>query len=118
LLLLALGLVHMVSSYAKVIVVVEDRQSASLAFLSGASLALRHLRSAATQYLAVVLVGGTLLSAWGLVEATFEPTGFRTQVLFFVAAEALVASRIGLRLWLLASQVALHGRTQGHVPAL
>jgi hypothetical protein len=117
LLLLALGLVHMVSSYAKVILVLEDRRSAALAFLSGASLASRHFGSAAAQYLGVTLVGGLLLAAWGLVDSAFEPTGYRTQALFLGAAEALVASRIGLRLWLLASQVALHRRAVPATPS-
>lgn len=110
LLLLALCLVHMVTSYAKIILVLEDRQSAALAFLSGASLAARHLGSAAAQYLGVALGGGVLLAVWGLVDSVFEPTGYRTQALFLGAAEAFVAMRIGLRLWLLASQVALHRR--------
>jgi hypothetical protein len=117
LLLLALGFVHMASSYAKVILVVEDRESAVLAFLSGVSLAARNLRSAATQYLGVAVVGGLLLAVWGLVESVFEPTGFRSQLVFFGAAEALVASRIGLRLWLLASQVSLHRRAAGPSPS-
>lgn len=112
LLLLALALVHMVSSYAKVILVIEDRQSAVLAILSGASLAARNLGAAAAQYLGTGLVGAGLLAAWGLVESVFEPTGFRTQIVFLGMAEGLVASRIGLRLWLLASQVALHRRAQ------
>ena len=110
LLLLALGLVHMVSSYAKVVLVVEDRRSAALAFLSGASLAARHFGAAAAQYLGIALAGGLLLAVWGIVDSAFEPTGYGTQALFLGAAEALVASRIGLRLWLLASQVALHRR--------
>jgi hypothetical protein len=73
LLLVALGLVHMASSYAKVILVIEDRQSAVLAFVSGTSLAARHLGSAALQYLGVVLVGGVLLAAFCLAESVFEP---------------------------------------------
>ncbi|HEY6554457.1 MAG TPA: hypothetical protein VI669_13955, partial [Vicinamibacteria bacterium] len=108
LLLLGLGFVHMVSSFAKVILVIEDRQSAVLAMLSGASLAIRHLGAAATQYLGMALVGGVLLAAWGLFDSAFEPTGLRSQILFFAAAEAFLAARIGLRLWLLASQVALY----------
>jgi hypothetical protein len=108
LLLLGLGFVHMVSSFAKVILVIEDRPSAVLAMLSGASLATRHLVSAAAQYLGMALLGGVLLATWGFMESAFEPTGFRSQILFFVAAEAFLASRIGLRLWLLASQVALY----------
>jgi hypothetical protein len=107
-LLLGLGVVHMVSSYAKVILVIEDRPSALLAFLSGASLVARHLGSAVAQYLGIAFAGGALLAAWAVVEWAFEPTGFRSQILFFVAAEAFLAARIGLRLWLLASQVALY----------
>jgi hypothetical protein len=118
LLLLALGFVHMASSYAKVILVVEERQSAVLAFLSGLGLCVRHLGAATLQYLGVIVVGGGLLAAWGLLESVFEPTGFRTQLVFFVAAEALLASRIGLRLWLLASQVALHRRVTGGAATL
>jgi hypothetical protein len=111
LLLLALAFVHMVSSYAKVVLVVEDRQSAVLSFVSGGAFALRHLASAVTQYLGIALAAGLLLLAWGYLESVFEPTGFRTQLLFFAAAEAFVASRIALRLWLLASQLALHRRS-------
>jgi len=116
LLFLGLGLVHMVSSYAKVVLVVEDRQSAVLALLSGASLAARHLRAAATQYLGIALAAAALLLAWGYLDAAFEPTGFRTQALFFVAAEGFVAARMALRLWLLASQVALHRRVSTPAP--
>ena len=118
LLLVALAFVHMASSYAKVILVVEERQSAVLAFLSGLGLCVRNLGSASLQYLGVAVVGGVLLAVWGLLESVFEPTGFRTQLVFFVAAEALVASRIGLRLWLLASQAALHRRVTGRAAAL
>lgn len=108
LLLLGLGFVHMVSSFAKVILVIENRQSAVLAVVSGASLAARRPGSAAAQYLGIALAGGALLAAWGLFDSVFEPTGFRSQLLFFAAAEAFLAARIGLRLWLLASQVALY----------
>jgi hypothetical protein len=111
LLLLALGFVHMVSSYAKVVLVVEDRQSAVFSFVSGAALALRNLGPATVQYVGVAFTGGVLLLVWGSLESSFEPTGFRTGLLFFVAAEAFVAARVALRLWLLASQVALHRRS-------
>jgi len=117
LLLLALGFVHMASSYAKVILVVEDRESALLALLSGVALAMRNLGSAVTQYLGVAVVGGGLLALFGLIDSVFEPTGFRTGLVFFLGAEAFVASRIGLRLWLLASQVALHRRASAALPS-
>ena len=108
LLLAALGLVHMASSYAKVILVLEDRTSAVLAFVSGAAFSLRHLGRALLPYLGVVIAGSLLLAAWGAVDAVFEPTGYRTQLLFLLLAQCFVGSRVALRLWLLASQVALY----------
>jgi hypothetical protein len=114
---LGLGLVHMASSYAKIAVVLEDRASAVLAFLSGASFAARNLGRSALQYAAVALAGGALLGAFALGDTAFEPTGFPSQVVFLVLAEALIASKVALRLWLLASQVALYRRAAGAGPA-
>ena len=113
LLLVALGLVHMASSFAKVILVLENRTSAVLAFVSGASFSLRYLGRAVLQYLAVVLVGGGLLTAWVAVDAAFEPTGYRTQLLFLLLAQGFLGARVALRLWLLASQVALYRSAAG-----
>jgi hypothetical protein len=107
-LLVALGFVHMASSYAKVLVVFEERQSAALAFLSGLSFAVRHLGRSALQYLVVVLAAVFALGVWYFFDAAFEPTGYRRQLLFFLVAEVFVAGRVALRLWLAASQVALY----------
>jgi hypothetical protein len=104
----ALGLVHMTSSYAKVVIVLEDRASAVLSFLAGASFAARHLGRALLQYGAVALAGAGLLAAWALFDSAFEPTGYRSQLAFLGAAQAFMAGRIALRLWLLASQMALY----------
>ena len=55
---LALVLVHMVSSHAKVLVVREERLSAALAFLSSLGFCARNLAAVLGQYLAVGAAGG------------------------------------------------------------
>jgi len=110
LLLLALAFLHAVSSLAKVILVLEERTSAVLAFLSGLGFCLRHPLRVLGQYGVVLLLGLGLLAAWLLVDARLEVTGYRSQLVFLVAAEAFLLARIGLRLSLLAAQVALYRR--------
>jgi hypothetical protein len=110
LLLLALVLLHMVSSFAKVIVVVEERSSAVLSFLSSFGFCGRHLGHALGQYAAVAVLGALLLAAWGALDHHLGVSGYRTQLLFLGLAQVFVLARIGLRLGLLAGQVALYRR--------
>jgi len=110
LLLLALVLVHMVSSFAKVILVVEERSSAALALLSSLGFCLRHLGRALGQYAAVGGAGVALLAAWAALDGRFGVSGYRTQLVFLALAQAFVLARVGLRLALLAGQVALYRR--------
>lgn len=104
----ALLLVHMVASYARVILVVEDRKSALLASLSSVGFCLRHFFAAAAQYVVVIAVGLVLLGLWTLFDVRFVVTGWKTQLFALAGFEALVATRIALRLGLLASQVELY----------
>lgn len=113
LLLLAILLLHMVSSYAKVITVVEERSSAILAFVSALGFSLRNLRRTAGHYLAFVLLGVLFLGIWSALDARWDTVGYRTQLVTFVLAQAFVLSRVGLRLSLLAGQVALYQKEQG-----
>jgi hypothetical protein len=96
LLFVALVLVHMVSSYARALVVCEDRRSAALAVLSSLGFCSRHFLAAFGQYVAVLAVWVALLLLLGALDgrplATFQ---------------VFVAARIALRLGLLASQVEL-----------
>lgn len=110
LLLAALGLVHMVSSFAKVIVVVEERSSAALAFLSSLGFCLGNLGRTLGQYVMVAGAGLLLLLAWRAVDGGLAVTGYRTQLGFLLLAQAFLLARIGLRLWLLAAQTALYAR--------
>ncbi len=108
LLLLVILFLHMVSSYARVIVVVEERSSAILAYLSALAFSLRNLWRTAGHYLAFVLMGVLLVVVWNGVDSRWETVGYRTQGVTLILAQALVFGRIGLRLSLLAGQVALY----------
>jgi hypothetical protein len=110
LLLLALLFVHMISSYAKVVMVVEERSSALLAFLSSISFCLRNLGRAAGQYVTVGALGGLLILLWNAVDSRWETVGYRTQIITLALGQVFMLFRIGLRLALLASQVALYRR--------
>jgi len=107
LLLLALVLVHLVSSHAKVLVVREERLSAALAFLGSLGLCARNLAAVLGQALAVGAAGGAVLLLFGFLDSRLTVVGWRTQLVALLLFEALVAARIALRLGLLASQVEL-----------
>ncbi len=106
-LLLALVLVHMVSSHAKVMVVREERLSAVLAFLSSLGFCARNFLSAVGQYVVVGALGIGLVALFGALDGPLAVIGWRSQLVALVLFEAFVAARIALRLGLLASQVEL-----------
>jgi hypothetical protein len=110
--LLFLGLVgvHLVSSYAKVIVVLEERSSAALALLSSLGFCLRHPGRVFGQWLLVAGLGAGLLVLWSAVDGSFQTTGYKTQLVALALGEGLLFGRIGLRLSLLAGQVSLYRR--------
>lgn len=107
LLLLALVLVHLVSSHAKALVVREERLSAALALLGSLGFCARNLAAVLGQALAVGAAGGAALLLFGFLDARLTVVGWRSQLAALLLFEALVAARIALRLGLLASQVEL-----------
>lgn len=107
LLFLALLFVHLVSSYAKVITVVEERGSALLAFLSSLAFCLGNLLRTAGHLLAIVLLGAGAVVVWNALDGRWETTGYKTQLVALLLAQGLILVRLGLRLALLAGQVAL-----------
>ena len=107
LLLVALLLVHMVFSHARVLLVREERLSALLAALSSLGLCARRLRPAFGQYLCIAALAVALLAAFALADSWLTVIGYRTQLVALVLFEAFVAARIALRLWLVASQFEL-----------
>jgi hypothetical protein len=108
LLLLALILVHMVASFARVIVVREERRSAVLALVSSLGFCVRNLLAIVGQYAVVVALALLLLAVWGALDARQVVLGWRSQLVALVLFEAFLLGRIALRLGLLASQVELH----------
>ena len=110
LLLLALLFVNLVSGYAKAIVVLEERSSAILAFLSALSFCGRNLARAFGHYLAVALLGVALVAVWRLVDGAYATTGYKTQLVTLLFFEAFVLARLSLRLMLMGGQLALYRR--------
>jgi hypothetical protein len=108
LLLLALLAVHLVSGYAKAIVVVEERSSALLAMVSSVGFCLRNLGRAALHYAAILLLGVALVAAWTWLDGLVPVSGYRTQIGWLVLAQGFVGLRLFLRLALLGGQVALY----------
>jgi hypothetical protein len=111
LLLLALLMVHVLSSYAKVIVVVEERSSALLAWLSSLGFCLRHASRVLGHYFALVFLGAAALWLFVAVDGLVPPTGYKTQILALLLMQGFVLLRIALRLCLLAGQTALYRRS-------
>jgi hypothetical protein len=117
LLLVALLLLHMVVSHARVLVVREERLSVVLAAVSSLAFCTRRFAAAFGQYLAIAALGGLLLAVFGLLDSRLVVVGYKTQLVALVLFEAFMAARIALRLWLLAAQVELQrepGRSAAH----
>jgi hypothetical protein len=108
LLLLALIVAHMVASFARVIVVREERRSAALALVSSLGFCVRNLFAVVGQY-GVVIVGALLLLAvWSFLDGRHVVLGWRSQLVAMVLFQGFLLARIALRLGLLASQLELH----------
>ncbi len=116
LLLVALVCVHAVSSFAKVIVVCEERRSAVLAVASSLGFCARNPGAVAGQYLALGVLGLALVALFSLLDGRLLVSGWSSQLVALALFEAFVAARIALRLGLLAGQVELQqagGRPRG-----
>jgi hypothetical protein len=107
LLLLALLLVHMVFSHARVLMVREERLSALLATVSSLGFCARRLAPALGQYLSLGALAMLLMLLFALADSWLTVIGYRSQLAALVLFEAFVAARIAVRLWLLASQLEL-----------
>jgi hypothetical protein len=108
LLLIALLLVNLVSSYAKVILVLEERSSALLAVLSAAGFCVANPLRTLGHYLSLAALGIGLTAAWSVLDGAWSVTGYKTQAVALLLGEGLVLGRIALRLALLAGQMALY----------
>jgi len=113
LLLLAVLWVNMVSGYAKAVIVLEERSSAALALASALAFALTRPLRTFGHYLAVAALGLGLLALWHGLDSSFEPSGYASQAVALLLAQALVFGRIGLRVALWAGQIDLWRRGAG-----
>jgi len=113
LLLLALLLLNMVASYARILIVLEERSSALLALLSAASLCLGLLARTFGHVLLMALLAVAGLVLWSPLDRAWTTTGYKTQVVTFVLLEAFVFFRIFLRVATLGGQVVLTRRLAG-----
>jgi len=111
LLLLALLFVHLLAGYAKAILVVEERSSALLAFVSSLGFCLRNLGRTVGHYAVLAALAVLLAAAWAALDAAWPVSGYRTQLPSLVLAQLLVGGRIFLRLALMGGQVALYRRS-------
>ena len=108
LLLLAILFLNMVAGYAKVALVLEERTSALLAFVSALSFCLRNLLRTFGHYLALFACGLLLLALWRALDGSFSTLGYKTQLVTLLLMQAFVFGRIFLRLALLGGQVSLY----------
>ncbi len=96
-LLLALIFLHVLGTYARVIIVLEERSSAALAVLSGLAFALTHLLATVAVAGAMAILFVLALNLWQAFDQAWTTLGFRTQLVTLLAMQALVFARIALR---------------------
>jgi hypothetical protein len=113
---LALLFIHMVSCYAKVIIVLEERTSALLAFVSALTFCLARLGRTAVHYALVLLAGAVVFWAWSRGDLVLHATGYTTQLVVFAWGELLIAARLALRLGLWGGQIEIYRRSLAPAP--
>jgi hypothetical protein len=113
LLLLALLAVNMVSSYARILVVLEERSSALLALLSASTLCFGHFFRTFGHVLLMAAIQVAALGVWAFLDRHWETVGYKSQLVTFVLLEGLVFLRLFLRVAVLGGQVTLARRLTG-----
>ncbi len=114
-LLLALGVVFVLSSYAKAIVVLEERASALLALASAAGFVARRAAAVAGHALLVLVCGLLALALWSAADGAWTTTGYKSQLVALALMQLFMCARIGLRLAYLGGALALY--RDEHAPA-
>ena len=108
--LLARAFLHVVGTYARVIVVLEERSSAALAVLSALAFALRRIVPTIVVVAGVALAGLAVLALWLAFDRAWLATGFRTQVVTLLVMQAVVFARILVRIALAGALMDLYRR--------
>lgn len=113
LLFLALIAVNMVSSYARVLIVLEERTSAVLALLSAGALCLGSFFRTFGHVLLMTALAVAGLGLWSVLDRHWATTGYKTQMVTFVLLEGFVFLRLFLRVATVGGQVMLARRLSG-----
>lgn len=108
LLLLALAAVFVLSSYAKAVIVLEERASALLALVSALGFGLRRFFAVAGHALLCFLALLALTVAWSAFDAHWATTGYATQLVTLVGMQLFMGARIAVRLAFLGGALALY----------
>jgi hypothetical protein len=108
LLALLLAGVFVLSSYAKAIIVLEERASALLALLSALGFGLRRFGAVAGHALACFLALVALTLAWSAFDAHWATTGYRTQLVTLAGMQLYLLARIAVRLGFLGGALVLY----------
>lgn len=104
---LLLVLISMILDYAKIFLVVERRRNSLLALLRGLRFVVSHPARTLGLYFLLAGVGLLLMIAYGLVAPGPGQARWLTVLLAFLLGQAYLLTRVGLKLWFLASQSAL-----------
>src|SRR6185295_7361928 len=97
LLFLVLLAANMVSSYARVLMVLEERSSALLALLSASALRVGNFLRTFGHLLLMTALAAAGLAVWSVLDRHWGTTGYKTQLVTFVLLEGLVFLRLLLR---------------------
>jgi hypothetical protein len=108
--LVALLFVHVVGTYARVIIVLEERSSAVLAVLSGLTFALRNLLATLGIMAGMAALVLAAFGLWLAFDGAWTTMGYVTQAPTFLAMQALVLARIAARVGLAGSLMDLYRR--------
>lgn len=109
-LLTGLGLVFLVSAYARIVTVLEDRASAVLAVLTAISATFRTLRHSAPVALLAMASWAVLVALWAAFESRYATTGYASQLVALAAMQAFLLARILLRVTLLGGLMTVYRR--------
>jgi hypothetical protein len=104
---LILVFVGMAMDYAKIAIVTEERRSALLALMRGIGFISFHPLRCWGIYIALLLVGGLWLAAYGVFAPGPNQSTYSGVILAFAAGQAYLVGRLLLKLWFLSSQTLL-----------
>ncbi len=118
LLLLIVIFVNMIFDYAKIILVVEKKESSWLCIWYALKFAVRHLANAGGLYLLLSLVGVGLTLLFALLDSLINPSQVLILILAVVIQQTFIMAKIWLRLNFYGAQLSYYNQGQSEVRRL